>query len=175
MKNIVVLVVLIVCGFGGVKFYLPKFIDARIHDQVINATAEIQKRNEQLAEIVKSLDVRQQKLDNHESMQLKGCGLEIDFNRWSCWCDLKDKLLYGGEYSDELIRFRAMFSDCSDLMAMVDSVVSEQNNETKEFTLINNLRKFFKIRSVNERKIERITGYAMLSSIRKVEENGRRE
>ena len=46
--------ILIVLGVGGVRFYLPKFVDARIRDQIGDATATFQKQQDQLAEIVKN-------------------------------------------------------------------------------------------------------------------------
>ena len=172
MKNIVfALLILYVCGVGGVRFYLPKLIDERISDRVNRATAIIQKQHDQLAEVVKNLESRQQNLENTPSEHKVVSNFKIDFERWDCWCDLKNKLRHGSEYSEELAKFRNMFSACPDLLKMVDSIVPDKKIETKSDSLINNLLEFVKIHGINESDLERITGYVLLLSVRKVEEN----
>ena len=177
MKNIVfALSMLCVCAVCGVKFYLPKLIDVRVSEQVNEQlriiTADFQKKNDQLAEIVKNLEFRQQNFENLPSEHKVVSDFRIDFERWNCWCDLKNKLRYGEECSEELARFRKEFSDCSELLKMVDSLISDKNNELKDDTLINNLRKFARIHKVNESELEKIAGYVLLSSIRKAGTNG---
>ena len=177
MKNIVfALSLLFICAVYGVKFYLPKIIDARVSEQVNKQlrviTADFQKKNDQLAEIVKNIEVKQQKLDEEPSVQTGISDFRIDFDRWNCWCDLKNKLRYGEECSEELARFRKVFSDCSELLKMVDSLISDKNNELKDDTLINNLLKFVRIHKVNESELEKIAGYVLLFSIRKAGTNG---
>lgn len=172
MKNIVfVLSVLCICGFGGVKFYLPKFINSRVRSQINDASVAIQKQYDQLAETVKNLEAHQQKLENFPSDRKIVSNFKIDFERWNCWCDLKNKLRCGDEYSEELARFSKMFSDCPDLLKMVNSVVVDENNETKDNSLTNNLLRFAKIHGINDNELDRITGCVLLLSIRKVGSN----
>ena len=173
MKNVVfALAMLCLCGVGGVKFYLPKFIDARINDKIDGVAEDIQKRHDLLAEIVKNLEIRLQKLEGKAPVQVGISDFRIDFDRWACWCDLKNKLLYGDECSEELAKFRRTFSDCPELLKMTDSLVSDKNKELKYGTLINNLLKFARIRRVDESELEKIAGYVLLSSIRKAGTNG---
>lgn len=176
MKNIVfALSLLCICAVYGVKFYLPKFIDARVRERVNEQmrviTADFQKKNDQLAEIVKNIEIKQQKLNEGSPVQTGISEFRIDFDRWNCWCDLKNKLRYGEECSEELARFRKVFSDCSELLKMVDSLMSDKNNELKDNTLINNLLKLVRMHKVNESKLEKIAGYVLLLSIGKVEAN----
>ncbi|MBO7642175.1 MAG: hypothetical protein J6S86_03375 [Alphaproteobacteria bacterium] len=171
MKNIVfVLLVLCVCGFGGVS-YFPKFIDARIHEQINNAATGFQKQNAHLAELVKNLEFRLQKLENSPSQYNVSSNFNIDFDRWTCWCDLKNKLLRGDECSGELEKFRKVFSDRPDLLKMMDSVIANENNTEKDNSLINNLLRFAKIRGINGNELDKITGYVLLLSIRKAGSN----
>jgi hypothetical protein len=174
LKNVVfALLILCVCGVGGVKFYLPKLIDERVDkrvsDRISDATAIIQKQHDQLAEIVKNLESRQQSLGNTSTEHKAVTNFKVDFKRWDCWCDLKNKLRHGNEYSEELAKFHNMFSDCPDLLKMIDSLVPDKKIETKDDSLINNLLEFVKIHGINESDLERITGYVLLLSIRKVE------
>ncbi len=176
MKNVVfALLILCVCGVGGVKFYLPKLIDERVDkqvsDRINSATATIQKQHDRLAEIVKNLESCQQNLEKVPLENKVTSNFKIDFKRWDCWCDLKNKLRHGTEFSEELSKFRNMFSDCPDLLKMVDSLVSDKKIETKDDSLINNLLEFVRIRGINESELERITGYMLLLSIRKAETN----
>ena len=173
MKNVVfALAVLCLCGVGGVKFYLPKLVDARINNKIDGIAVDIQRRYDQLAETVKALEVRQQKLEGMGSVQTGISDFRIDFDRWACWCDLKNKLLHGDECSEELAKFRKAFSDCPELLKMTDSLVSDKNRELKYGVLINNLLKFARIRRVDEGELEKIAGYVLLSSIRKAGTNG---
>ena len=173
MKNVVfALAMLCLCSVGGMKFYLPKFVDARINNKVDGVAVDIQKRYDQLTKAVKTLEVRQQKLEGRGSVQTGISDFWIDFDRWACWCDLKNKLLYGDECSEELAKFRKTFSDCPELLTMTDSLVSDKNKELKYGTLINNLLKFARIRRVDESELEKIAGYVLLSSIRKAGTNG---
>ena len=172
MKNIVfVLSVLCICGFGGVKFYLPKFVDSRVRNQINDASIAIQKQYDQLIETVKNLEARQQKLENLPSERKIVSNFKIDFEGWNCWCDLKNKLRCGDEYSEELAKFNKAFSDCPDLLKMVNSIIADENNEAKDNSLTNNLLRFAKIHGINDNELDRITGYVLLLSIRKVEEN----
>lgn len=173
MKNaaFVLLVLLCVCGLGGARFYLPKFIDARIRTQIDGATADIKKQRGQLEEAVKDLESRLQKLENFPSDHKIVSNFKVDFDRWNCWCGLKSKLLCGEEYSEELAEFRKAFSDCLDLLKMVDSLVYNKNNEANDNPLINNLLRFAKIRGINGNELDKITGYVLLLSIRKVGAN----
>lgn len=172
MKNIIfTLLMLCVCGVGGVKFYLPKLIDERIRNRINSATVTIQNQHDQLAEIVKNLESRQQNLENNPFRHKVVSNFKIDFERWNCWCDFKNKLRHGDEYSEELVKFRNTFSDCPDLLKMVDSLVPDKKTEIKSDSLINNLLEFVKIRGINESDLERITGCVLLLSVRKVEEN----
>ena len=75
---------------------------------------------------------------------------------------------HGSECSEELAKFRQIFSDCADLLKMVDSVAVVRNGETKSNLLINNLLKFARIRGVDKNELDRISGYVLLLSIRKV-------
>ena len=174
MKNVVfALLVLCVCGVGGVKFYLPKLIDERVDkrvdDRINSAATTIQKQHDQLAEVVKNLESRQQNLENLPAGRKVVSKFKVDFKRWDCWCDLKNKLRHGNEYSEELTKFRSVFSDCPDLLKMVDSLVPDKKIEAKDDSLINNLLEFVKIHGINGSDLERITGYVLLLSIRKVE------
>lgn len=172
MKNVVfALLVLCVCGFGGARFYLPKFIDARVHDRISNATADLRKQNEQLSETVKNLETRLHKLENLPSEHKVISSFKVDFDRWNCWCDLKNKLIQGDEYSEELAKFRKMFSDCPNLLKMLNSVIENGSNSAKDNSLINNLLRFAKIHGINGNELDKITGYVLLLSIRKVEAN----
>ncbi len=172
MKNVVfVLLVLSVCGVGGVKFCLPRLIDTRIGNHINNATADIQRQYAQLAEVVKNLEDRQEKLLRNPSESKVVLDFKIDFERWNCWCNLRNKLCHGSEYSEESARFRDKFSDCPDLLKMVDSISSDQNNKANDNFLTNNLLKFANIHRVNENELNRITGYVLLLSIRKAERN----
>lgn len=172
MKNVVfVLLVLCVCGFSGARFYLPKFIDARIREQINNTATNFQKKNNQLTETVKNLESRLQKLENLPPENKVGSDFKVDFNRWNCWCDLKSKLLKSDEYLEELERFRKAFSDCPDLLKMVDSVTANGNDAAKDDSLINNLLRFAKISNINDNELDRITGYVILLSMRKVGAN----
>ena len=172
MKNVVfVLLVLCVFGVGGVKFYLPKLIDERISNQINSVAVTVQKQYDELNKIVKNLESRQQNLENLPSEHKVFSNFKVDFKRWNCWCDLKNKLRHGTEYSEEIARFRSVFSDCPDLLKMVDSLVSDKEIQKKDDSLINNLLEFVKIRGINESDLDRITGYVLLLSIRKAEVN----
>ncbi len=163
--------ILIVLGVGGVRFYLPKFVDARIRDQIGDATATFQKQQDQLAEIVKNLESRQLSLENVPSGNKVISNFEVDLDRWNCWCDLKSKLLCGADYSVEIMKFRETFSGCLDLLKKVDSIINSENYEIKDNSLINNLLKFVRIHSIDENELDRISGCVLLLSVRKVEEN----
>lgn len=168
MKNIVfTLLVVCVCAVGGVKFYLPKLIDKRVSDRINSATATIQKQHDQLAEVVRNLESRQQVLDSLSSGRRAVSNFKASFERWDCWCDLKNKLRHGNKCLEELAKFRNMFSDCPELLKRVDSLVSDQNNETKGDSLIKNLLKFVRIHNINEDKLGRVDGCVLLLSIGK--------
>ncbi len=176
MKNIAfALSVLCICGFAGVRFYLPKFIETRVREQVDEqmrvVTEDFRKKNDQLAEIVKNIEAQQKKSENKTPVQTEIAEFRVDFERWNCWCDLKNKLRYGNECPEELARFRRMFSNYPDLLKMVDSLVSDEKSELKDDTLINNLLKFVRVYKVNESELEKIAGYVLLLSIGKVEAN----
>lgn len=172
MKNVVfVLLVLSVCGLGGARFYLPKFIDARVHEQINNATTGFQKQNAHLAELVKNLESRLRKLENSPSVHKVSSNFYVDFDRWNCWCDLKNKLLRGDECLEELLKFRKTFSDCPDLLKMVNSIAAHESTEAEDNSLINNLLRFAKIRNINDNELDKITGYVLLLSVRKVGAN----
>ncbi len=173
MKNIIfTLLVVGVCGFGGVKFYLPKLIDERIDTRINSTTADFRKQNNQLTEILKNLESRLLKLETLPSSEHRvASGFKIDFDRWDCWCDLRNKLLCGDGYSDELNKFHTIFSNCPDLLKMVDSIITKENSSTKSNSLINNLLRFAKICSIDKNELDRISGCVILSLIRKVEEN----
>lgn len=174
MKNVVfALLIFSILGVGGVKIYLPKLIDKRVEEQVsdrINsATATIQNQHDQLAKIVKNLESRQKNLENIPSEHKVVSKFKVDFKCWDCWCNLKNKLRHGKECSEELVKFRNTFSDCPELLKMIDSLVPDKKFEAKDDSLINNLLEFVRIRGINEHDLERITGYVLLLSIRKVE------
>lgn len=176
MKNIAfALSVLCICAVYGVKFYLPKFIETRVREQVNEqmraVSEEFRKKNNQLAEIVKNIEAQQKKSENKTPVQTGITEFQVDFERWNCWCDLKNKLRHGEECSEELEKFKEAFSDCSELLKMVDSLMPDKNNELKDDTLINNLLKFARIHKVNESELEKIAGYVLLLSIGKVETN----
>ncbi len=168
MKNIVfALLILNVLGVSGVKFYLPKLVN----DRIDNAITTLQKQHDQLAEIVKNLESRQLRLENVPSENKVNSTFKVDLDRWNCWCDLKNKLLCGADYSVEIMKFREMFSGCPDLLKRIDSIVDSENNEIKGDSLINNLLKFVRMRSIDKNALDRISGCVLLLSIRKVEEN----
>ena len=171
MKNVVfALLVVSVCGIGGVRFYLPKLLDERISDRINNATTTFQKQYDQLAEIVKNLESRQQNLESVPSESKVIPNFRVDFERWNCWCNLKNKLLCGANYSVEIAKFREMFSDCPDLLKKVDTIVCSENSETKDDSLINNLLRSVRICSIDKNELDRVSGCVLLL-IRKVEEN----
>lgn len=168
MKNtILTLFVLCVFGIGIAKFYVPKFLDSRIRFQINNAITAIQKQNDQVTALVKSFESKLQHLENLSDKRNLIPNFTVDFNRWNCWCDLRKKLLHGEKYSSELAKFRAAFSNCPDLLKMIDSMVVNDNSEVREDSLIKNLLKFVKIRSVNEDELERLSGCVLLLSVRK--------
>jgi len=172
LKNVVfALLIVSVCGIGGVKFYLPKLIDSRIDGRISSATTSFQKQYDQLAETVKNLESRQQIVENVPSESKVISGFKINFERWDCWCNLKNKLLCGADYSVEIAKFREMFSDSPDLLKKVDTIVCSENNETKDDSLINNLLRFVRICSIDKNELDRISGCVLLLSVKKVEEN----
>ncbi len=169
MKNVIfLLLVLGACGVGGVKFYLPRLIDERINNRVDSTIADLRKQNNQLMELVKNLESRQQSLESLPLEHQITSDLKIDVDRWNCWCDLKDKLCQGSDYSEELVKFRKAFSDYEDLLKMVDSIVEDGSNSIKDNSLINNLLKFARIRDIDRNELDRISGYVLLLSVRKV-------
>lgn len=173
MKNVIfTLSVLGVCGFGGLRFYLPKLIDKRIDTRISSTTEDFRKQSNQLTEILKNLESRLLKLETFSSSEHRvASGFKIDFDRWDCWCDLRNKLLCGDEYLNELDKFCMAFSDCPDLLKMVDSIITNENCSTKSNSLINNLLRFAKICSIDKNELDKISGCVILSLIRKVEEN----
>ena len=121
MKNIVfALSMLCVCGFAGIRFYLPKLIDIRVREQVNEqvriVAADFQRKNDQLAGIIKNLEAQHKKQEDVAPAQTGISDFRVDFDRWNCWCDLKNKLRYGDECSEELAKFRKAFSDCPELL-----------------------------------------------------------
>lgn len=168
MKNIVfVLLMLGVCGIGGAKFYIPKLIDSRIRFQINNAITTIQKQQNEVITLVKNLESKLQQLKNLSDERKFVPNFKIDFNRWNCWCDLRKKLIHGEKCSVELAKFRDEFSNCPDLLKMVDSIVVNEDSGMRDDSLIKNLLKFVKIHSVNEDELERVSGYVLLLSVRK--------
>ncbi len=172
MKNVVfTLLVLCFCGIVGVGFYLPRLIDERINGQINNVTAAFKKQHDRLVEIVKSLKSQQQSLENVPSEHKVISSFKIDFERWDCWCDLRNKLFCGASCSVELARFHEVFSDCPDLLKKIDSIVCSKNNEMRDDSLINNLLRFVRIHTIDKNELDRISGCVLLLSVRKVEEN----
>ena len=173
MKNIIfTLLVVGVWVFGGVKFYLPRRIDERIDIRINSTTADFRKQSNQLTEILKNLESRLLKLETLPSSEHRiVSSFKIDFEGWDCWCNLKNKLLCGDGYSDELDKFHTIFSNCPDLLKMVDSIITKENSSTKSDSLINNLLRFAKMCSIDKNELDRISGRVILSSVRKVEEN----
>lgn len=167
MKKLLAVVLLCICGMSLLLFYQMRLtVNERVQKQVAVVTESFKRENDRLLDFVKKLEKNQQEILDKRRESKELVDVKVDFKKWDCWCDLRSKLKQGGDYSVELKKFREIFSDNSDLLNLVNSLIRESDEGGSLNELTNNLLKFAKIRSVSESGLEKVSGYVLLLSIK---------
>ncbi len=166
MKKFVAVAVLCIGSVGALMFYQTKYVDARINKKIAEVTISLNKQTTDLWNSLKKLERDQQKIINQKSPEKELVDIKVDFDKWDCWCALRNKLKQGKDFSVELKKFQEVFADNPDLLNLVESEIKETEEGGRLNKLTNNLLKFAKIRSISEGGLERISGYILLLSVK---------